>query len=146
LEEAREAQPDFGFGRNDRYAEFAGRWSFSMMESRREFITLFMVSGVPLLVLDCTTEAQAQQSGTGQKPGQRDKEEDTGEPKFDSKAMLAANQKNIKKDIERLFQLATELKAEVEKTDSVKMLSVAMLKKAEEIEKLAKEIRSRAVG
>jgi hypothetical protein len=146
LEEAREAQPGFCFGRNDRYTEFAGRWSFSMMESRREFLTLFMVSGVPLLAFDCATETQTHQSGTGQKPGQKDKEEDTGEPKFDSKAMLAANQKDIKKDIERLFQLATELKAEVEKTDSIKMLSLAMVKKAEEIEKLAKEIRSRAIG
>jgi hypothetical protein len=103
-----------------------------------------MASSVPLLVFDCVTEAQTQQSRPGQKPGQ--KEEDTEEPKFDSKAILAANQKGIKKDIERLFQLATELKAEVEKTDSVMMLSVAMLKKVEEIEKLAKEIRSRAIG
>jgi len=117
-----------------------------MMESRRKFLTLFMVSGVPLLAFDFGAPAQTQQSRTGQKPGQKDKEEDTEEPKFDSKAMLAANQKDIKKDIERLFQLATELKAEVEKTDSVRMLSVAMLKKAEEIEKLAKEIRSRAIG
>jgi hypothetical protein len=42
--------------------------------------------------------------------------------------------------------LASELKAEVEKTDAVKVLSVMMLRKTEEIEKLAKEIRSRAVG
>ncbi|HVH73242.1 MAG TPA: hypothetical protein VNB49_19335 [Candidatus Dormibacteraeota bacterium] len=42
--------------------------------------------------------------------------------------------------------MASELKAEVEKTDSVQVLSVTMLKKAEEIEKLAKGIRSRAIG
>jgi len=47
---------------------------------------------------------------------------------------------------EKLFQLASELKAEVEKTDSVLVLSMAMLKKTEEIEKLAKGIRSRAIG
>jgi len=34
------------------------------------------------------------------------------------------------------------LKAEVEKTDSAVVLSVAMLRKTDEIEKLAKEIRS----
>jgi hypothetical protein len=34
----------------------------------------------------------------------------------------------------------------VEKTDSVLVLSVAMLRKTDEIEKLAKEIRSRAKG
>jgi hypothetical protein len=42
--------------------------------------------------------------------------------------------------------LATELKEEVDKTDSAKVLSVPMLKKAEEIEKLAKDIKSRARG
>ena len=56
------------------------------------------------------------------------------------------NKKDIKKSIEKLFQLASELKSEVEKTDSLQVLSVAMLKKTEEIEKLAKEIRSRAIG
>ena len=42
--------------------------------------------------------------------------------------------------------MASELKTEVEKTDSVQVLSVAMVKKAEEIEKLAKSIRSRTIG
>jgi hypothetical protein len=74
------------------------------------------------------------------------KEDETDSPKPDAKAILEANQKDIKKSIERLYQLASELKAEVEKTDSVKVLSVVMLKKTEEIEKLAKEIRSRALG
>lgn len=93
-----------------------------------------------------TSSSNAQSGGAvrSQKPAQR--EEDTGEPKIDSKAILESNQKDIKKSIERLFQLASELKDEVEKTDSVKVLSVAMLKKAEEIEKLAKGIRSHAIG
>jgi heme oxygenase len=66
--------------------------------------------------------------------------------KIDPKTVLESNQKDIKKSVEKLYQLASELKAEVEKTDAVKVLSVVMLKKTEEIEKLAKEIRSRAVG
>ena len=67
-------------------------------------------------------------------------------PKFDPKLILAANQKEIKKNVEKLYDLASELKAEVEKTDSVLVLSVAMLRKTDEIEQLAKEIRSRAKG
>jgi hypothetical protein len=59
---------------------------------------------------------------------------------------LEANDKDIKKSVEKLFQLATELKNEVEKTDSVTILSLAMVRKAEEIERLAKEIKSRAKG
>ena len=62
------------------------------------------------------------------------------------KAALEENEKNIKSKVEKLFQLASELKEEVEKTDSAKVLSLAMLKKAEEIEKLAKDIKTRAKG
>ena len=67
-------------------------------------------------------------------------------PKLDPKLILEANQKEIKKNVERLFDLASELKGEVEKTDAVQVLSMAMLRKTEEIEKLAKEIRTRAKG
>ena len=100
---------------------------------------------MPLAAIQSSIPAQARPRQNPPRPGQQ-REENSEEPKVDSKAMLEANQKDIKKRIERLFQLASELKAEVEKTDSVKVLSVAMLKKAEDIEKLAKEIRSRAVG
>jgi len=77
---------------------------------------------------------------------QREKEDDPNPPKPDPKLILAENQKEIKKSVEKLYDLASELKAEVEKTDSVRVLSVAMLRKTDEIEKLAKEIRSRAKG
>ena len=56
------------------------------------------------------------------------------------------NEKDIKKKVERLYELATELKAEVDKTDSSKVLSLNLLKKTEEIEKLAKDIRTRSKG
>jgi hypothetical protein len=115
-----------------------------MMESRRKLLTMFLVSGVPLAIVGYTTCAQETQTKPSPRPVLKD--EETEEPKIDPKVILEANQKDIKKNIERLFQLASELKAEVEKTDSVQVLSVAMLKKAEEIEKLAKGIRSRAIG
>jgi hypothetical protein len=67
-------------------------------------------------------------------------------PPGSRKAALEENEKNIKKKVEKLFQLASELKDEVDKTDSAKVLSLAMLKKAEEIEKLAKDIKNRAKG
>ncbi len=62
------------------------------------------------------------------------------------KGVLEQNQKDIKKNIERLFQLASELKDEVEKTDATTTLSVVMLRKTEEIEKLAHQIRDKAKG
>jgi len=105
---------------------------------------MFLASGVPLGVMSCTMRAQESQTKSPPRPMTKD--EDTDEPRIDSKAVLEANQKDIKKNIEKLFQLASELKVEVEKTDSVQVLSVPLLKKAEEIEKLAKSIRSRAIG
>ncbi len=62
------------------------------------------------------------------------------------KAILQENQKQIKKDIEKLYQLAEELKKEVEKTDASEVLSLNVLRKAEEVEKLAKHIKNLARG
>ncbi|HEX8881106.1 MAG TPA: hypothetical protein VF749_13795 [Candidatus Acidoferrum sp.] len=115
------------------------------MESRRRFLSVLLASGLPIAAMKSSMHAQG---GGGAPPSPKPvpKDEDIGEPKIDSKLLLEANQKDIKKSVERLFQLASELKTEVEKTDSVQVLSVAMIKKAEEIEKLAKSIRSRAIG
>jgi len=62
------------------------------------------------------------------------------------KRRMDDNEKNIKEKVDKLYQLATELKAEVDKTDSSKVLSLALVKKAEEIEKLAKDIKNRSKG
>jgi hypothetical protein len=62
------------------------------------------------------------------------------------KALLEQRQKDIKKDIEKLFDLATQLKAEVEKTDATTTLSLVMVHRAEEIEKLARQIKDNAKG
>src|SRR2546428_11423569 len=46
-----------------------------------------------------------------------------------AKTMLEERQKNIKKDVRKLYELASDLKNEVEKTESTTVLSIAMLKK-----------------
>jgi peptidoglycan hydrolase CwlO-like protein len=66
--------------------------------------------------------------------------------KSPAKVRLEENQKDIKKDIEKLFDLASQLKQQVEKTDATAVLSLAMVKKAEEIERLARQIKERAKG
>jgi hypothetical protein len=62
------------------------------------------------------------------------------------KHLLEENEKDIKKKVEKLFDLASELKAEVEKTDSSKVLSLNVVRKAEEIEHLARDIKNRSKG
>jgi hypothetical protein len=48
--------------------------------------------------------------------------------------------------VQQLYELASQLKDEVEKTDSSKVLSLDLVKKAEEIEKLAHDIKNRTKG
>jgi hypothetical protein len=115
------------------------------MESRRKFLTAIVTVGVPAGIFALVPGAQVR-GQRPQNPPQQQKDDDPNVPKLDAKLILEANQKEIKKNVERLYDLASELKAEVEKTDSVHVLSLAMLRKTDEIEKLAKEIRSRAKG
>jgi hypothetical protein len=116
------------------------------MNSRRSFVFALCAVGVPLGLLGRPLAAQAPSHPAPPNPTPRDKEDEPATPKLDTKAILEANEKDIRKDVERLYQLASDLKAQVEKTDSAQVLSLALLKKTEEIEKLAKEIRTRAKG
>jgi hypothetical protein len=114
------------------------------MKSRRNFLATIVSVGVPAGMLSLMPSAQVR--ATRQQNPQQPKDDDPNLPKLDPKLVLEANQKEIKKNVEKLYDLASELKAEVEKTNSVHVLSIAMLRKTDEIEKLAKEIRSRAKG
>jgi hypothetical protein len=91
--------------------------------------------------------ARAQQA-TSQRPDPSRPDEDPNLPSKSAttKAILDENQKEINKNIEKLFELASQLKEQVEKTDATTTLSLAMVKKAEEIEKLARQIKERAKG
>ncbi len=81
--------------------------------------------GVPAGILAFVPGVQARTRRPQNPPQQKDDE--TRPPKIDPKLILEANQKEIKKNVEKLYDLAAELKAEVEKTDSVQVLSLAML-------------------
>lgn len=67
-------------------------------------------------------------------------------PQIDPHGILVQRQKNIKKDVGRLYQLVTKLRKQVNKTDSSEVLSLDMLDTAERIEKLAKHIHDLARG
>ena len=117
-------------------------------QERRKFLHQFCGLGISIApIIFLQGKARTQQdpkpmNNADDKPA----DENASLPPGSRKAALEENEKDIKKKVEKLFQLATELKDEVDKTDSAKVLSVAMLKKAEEIEKLAKDIKSRAKG
>jgi len=116
---------------------------------RRQWLELLGGSAAALLALGGGSLAAGQNpprpGSEPAAPGSKD-DEDPKPLTPPGKLALQANDKDIKKSVEKLFQLASELKAEVDKTDSAQVLSLPMLRKAEEIEKLAKEIKSRAKG
>ena len=59
--------------------------------------------------------------------------------------MNQERQSALKHDTDELLKLATELKASVDKT-SEKTLSVEVIRKAQQIEKLAKNVREKMKG
>lgn len=62
--------------------------------------------------------------------------------RLQSEEILKADHARNLKDADELFRLSEDLKLELEKSDR-HVLSVGMLKKTEEIEKIAKRIRNR---
>lgn len=115
-----------------------------MKEGRRTFLAVLL----PAILAARALAAEAPQGGaqktpkSGLPPFPSQPGEDSPNP--DPKAILKQNQKDIQTDVERLFKLAQELKGEVEKTDSSQILSLPLIKKAEEVERLAKKIKELA--
>src|ERR1700730_1833042 len=53
----------------------------------------------------------------------------------DPKEQLKENQRNLRRDVDRLLELAQELKTESDKTEQTRVLSLSLVHKAEEVEK-----------
>ena len=77
--------------------------------------------------------------------------QDPAQKEMQDRMFKAANKKrqqDIRDDTEKLLQLATELKAAVDKSDE-NMLSLEVVRKADEVEKLARKVKEKmkdAVG
>ncbi len=118
---------------------------------RPGFSRAFLFVSIVLAVSLATPPALAQlvhpglpPDPSGRTPGAPDTEDET-QRQMAKKLELRRNeerQKQLVKDTDQLLALATQLKSEVDKTDK-NVLSVAVIKKAEEIEKLAKNVRDR---
>jgi hypothetical protein len=119
---------------------------------KRSFVTQVMTwaLGAPLGLLGIRALAQlpSQQNPPNPIPSHPPGEPfpDNNAPKIDEKKILKQNNETIKDDVEKLYDLASDLKKEVEKTDSVNVLSLPMIQKAEQIEKLAKQVKNLARG
>jgi hypothetical protein len=89
------------------------------------------------------TPAQNQEPPFG-----REREKDPAEEKLEhqrEKALNKQRQTALQKDTDHLLQLATQLKEDVDKSNE-HTLSLEVVKKAEEIEKLAKSVKEKMKG
>jgi hypothetical protein len=71
--------------------------------------------------------------------------QDPAQKELQDRMFRAANKKrqqDIRDETDKLFQLATELKAAVDKTDE-NVLSLEVVRKADEVEKLAKKVKEK---
>jgi hypothetical protein len=121
------------------------------MNSRRRFF----LSGLCAAFTATASPLVAQQRQPAQPPVPRppdspdpgnQPEQTPNLPAANPKAQLDANQKNLRKDADHLLELAKALKDQVENTEQSSVLSLSLVKKAEEVEKLARQIRDLAKG
>jgi hypothetical protein len=99
-------------------------------------VALILVSGGAALLAAGAPAAAPPQFETRQDPAQKEMQD---------RMMKEANKKrqqDIRDETDKLFQLATELKAAVDKTNE-NMLSLDVVRKADEVEKLAHKVKDK---
>jgi|ERR1700740_2498418 hypothetical protein len=124
-----------------------------MNSERRDFVRAILAGPLVALAVGGLARGPAAQQGQGSAQPQRvpfpqggDKTFPDDTPKIDPKLLLKHNQQQIHDDVLKLYDLAGQLKEQVIKTDSANVLSMGLIQKAEEVEKLAKQIKTLARG
>ena len=112
------------------------------MSGKTIFATGMIVLVLCVIFLVPRTPAIAPQYETREDPTQKEMQERM------TREANKRRQQDIRDDTYKLFQLATELKAAVDKTNE-NLLSLDVVRKADEVEKLAKKVKEKmkdAVG
>jgi hypothetical protein len=123
-----------------------------MKTGRRVFLFSFLPSVAVALAMAKSFFAKPQRRGPPTNYPQIPDASNPGRPNDqipipsppDPKVQLKENQKNLRKDADRLLDLAKDLKEEADKTEQTDVLSLSLVKKAEEVEKLARQIKDLA--
>lgn len=113
---------------------------------RNSLLVIFLL--IFVLTLSCIGQTDSIQNPAQEPQFGRERPKDPAEEKIErdrEKAMNKQRQTSLQKDTDRLLQLATELKEYVDKTNE-HTLSLDVIKKADEIEKLAKSVKGKMKG
>jgi hypothetical protein len=121
-----------------------------MRETRRKFFEKVLLSGTLVFPREIFA---AQNPPTpppkpqpGYTPNPAEIYSNPAEAAAAKRARLVENEKEFREGVERLYQLTSELRDEIQKTPTKEVFSLHIVKKTEEIEKLAKFLKSRAKG
>ncbi len=126
-----------------------------MGETRRRFLMTLAAAASCSVAAEGSVLAQVHntkpfpnppQSAETQNPAEAEAAAAKSDPQNAKKVALRQNEKEFRAGVERLYQLASELKQEVDKTVTTEVFSVPMYKRTEEIEKVAKLLKSKAKG
>jgi hypothetical protein len=117
---------------------------------QRTTVVLFLITAIApfLLYAEGPAPLRAGQQGTDSQIGQANQDFPKPDPDLEkkmAKARLEDRYRNLKKDTTKLLELATELKQYVDKSNQ-DVLSLEVIKKCDQIEKLAKNVRSNMKG
>jgi hypothetical protein len=123
-----------------------------MFYSRRSLMVTLAVTAAALLG-ESVLHSEPQQSSPQPRPSPNTPDAAhpwglSGPPNkpADSKAIDKQNQAEVRASVQKLYELITELKGQVEKSDANMTLSVSVVKKSQQIEKLAKHVKELAKG
>jgi hypothetical protein len=124
-----------------------------MLESRRHLIQHFisftgLIASASILLPANSSLAQVPYKPSPNAPNPNFPQgiNGPGPTPADQKSIDKQNQVQIRSDVDRLYALITDLKQEVSLTNSANVLSLSVVKKAKEIEKIAKQVKDLAHG
>jgi hypothetical protein len=123
-----------------------------MEETRRRFLMALAAAASCSVVAESTVFAQQRKDNPFPTPPASAETQNPAEaaanadPQSARRAALKQDEKEFRAGVSRLYQLAGELKQEVDKTLTTEVFSVKMYKKTEEIEKVAKMLKGKAKG
>jgi hypothetical protein len=123
-----------------------------MGETRRRFLMTLVAAASCTVSPDGSAFAQTKRtpfplpppSAEQQNPAEKDGA--TPDAQSAKRAELKQNERDFRAGVDRLYRLAGELKQEVDKTMTTQVFSVQMYKRTEEIEKVARLLKSKAKG
>jgi hypothetical protein len=123
-----------------------------MRATRRGFQSTVLIAGCALALGATVSDAQRIKRGmptpppSAQDDANKNNASAAPDPRAAKRAQLARNEKEFREGVERLYQLTSELREVVQQMPTSAVLSVPMVKKAEEIERLAKQLKNKAKG